>query len=275
MVGKVANDEGKPKGPPLSFEPEGEVEPPEITELGKVERLNHYLARCGVASRRRCARLIREGKVTVNGQIVVEPSFPVRVGVDEVKVEGKRVRGPEPKVYIILNKPKGYLTVMKTPDGRACVGDLVKRVKFRVVPVGRLDRDTEGLLLLTNDGELAHKLLHPAFKVPRRYMVRVRGQVSPKTVKKLRSGVELSDGPTMPAKVHVRRRGENFTVLRMTLYEGRHHEIKRMCKAVGHPVIELKRTGFANLELGDLPPGKFRYLLPAEVKKLRKFAGLE
>jgi len=260
---------------PFSFEPEGEVEPPEITELGEVERLNHYLARCGIASRRKAAELIREGRVEVNGQTITEQSFPVRVGVDKVKVDGKNVRGPEPKVYLILNKPTGYLTVMETSEGQPCVGDLVKRVKFRIVPVGRLDRDTEGLILLTNDGELAHRLLHPAFRMPRRYMVRVKGQIHPKAVKRLRAGVELSDGPALPAKVHVKRKAKGHTTLSMTLYEGRHHEIKRMCKAVGHPVVGLKRTGFANLSLRGLPTGKFRYLIPAEVKKLRKFAGLD
>ncbi len=260
---------------PISFEPEGEVEPPEITELGEVERLNHYLARCGVASRRKADRLIADGRVEVNGQVITESSFPVRIGVDKVKVNGKLVRGPEPKVYLILYKPKGYLTVMRTSDDRPCVGDLVRRVKFRVVPVGRLDRDAEGLILLTNDGELAHRLLHPAFRIPRRYLVKVKGRVHPKTVKRLRGGVELTDGPTLPAKVHVKRKAEDHTVLSMTLYEGRHHEIKRMCRAVGHPVIELKRTGFANLSVSGLPEGRFRYLLPAEVKKLRRFAGLD
>ena len=260
---------------PFSFESEGEVEPPCVTEFVGVERLNLYLARCGLASRRGSARLIKSGKVEINNQIVTEPNFPVRAGIDKVKVNGRWVRGPEPKIYLILNKPKGYVTVMRARGGRPCVGELVSRVKFRVVPVGRLDYDTEGLLLLTNDGELANRLLHPAFRVPRRYVVKVKGKVNAQKVIKLQGGVELSDGPTLPAKVHVKRRDEDFTTLKMTLCEGRHHEIKRMCAALGHPVVELKRIGFANLELHGLPMGKFRYLIPPEVKKLRKFAGIE
>lgn len=268
-------EDKKDSGRIFSFEPEGEVEPPSITDFSSIERLNLYLARCGVASRRGSTRVIRDGKVEVNNQIITEPNFPVRVGIDKVKVNGKWVRGPEPKVYLILNKPKGYMTAMKLHRENPCVGDLLRRVKFRVVPVGRLDNNTEGLLILTNDGELANRLLHPAFRVPRRYVARVKGRVSTKTIKKLQQGVELSDGPTLPAKVHVKARGEDFTILKITLYEGRHHEVKRMCAAVGHPVVELKRTGFANMELHGLPAGKFRYLIPAEVKKLKKFAGIE
>lgn len=259
----------------FSSEQEGETDPCFVTDFGSVERLNSYLAKCGVDSRRGSTRLIREGKVEVNNQIITEPNFPVRIGIDKVKVNGKWVRGPEPKVYLILNKPKGYITTMKPHKKYPSVGDILRSVKFRVVPVGRLDISTEGLLLLTNDGELVNRLLHPAFRVPRVYVAKVKGKVSAQAVKKLRQGVVLSDGPTLPAKVHVKKRGEDFTILKLTLYEGRHHEVKRMCAAIGHPVIELRRTGFANMKLLDLPPGKFRHLIPAEVKRLKKFVGIE
>jgi 23S rRNA pseudouridine2605 synthase len=234
-------------------------------------RLNAFLARAGVASRRRADELIREGRVRVNG----EPGeLNTVVGArDVVEVDGRRVQR-QPLAYVLLNKPRGVVTTASDPQGRPTVVELVDH-DVRVVPVGRLDVDTSGALLLTNDGRLAHRLAHPRYGVPKVYDVDVEGSPSPAELETLRKGVELEDGRTAPAEVRIVRRGSRVSRLELTLHEGRKHQVKRMCEAVGLPVHSLHRRRYAGLRLVGLGPGEWRELSPEEVAALRGLAGLE
>ena len=233
-------------------------------------RLNAFLARAGVASRRRADELIREGRVLVNGKA---GEFNTIVGPDDVvEVDGRRVE-MQPLHYVLLNKPSGVVTTADDPEGRPTVVDLVFHAT-RVMPVGRLDADTTGALLLTNDGELAHRLAHPSFGVPKAYDVDVIGSPSPEQLTKLRTGVELDDGPTAPAEARIIRRGTRVSRIEVTLHEGRKHQVKRMCAAVGLPVEHLHRRRYAGLRLVGLEPGQWRELTPDEVAELRRLAGL-
>ena len=233
-------------------------------------RLNAFLARAGVASRRRADELIRERRVTVNG---TAGEFNTDVGQnDVVEVDGQRVER-QPVHYVLLNKPPGVVTTADDPQGRPTVVDLVSH-PTRVMPVGRLDVDTTGALLLTNDGELAHRLAHPSFGVPKVYDVDVVGSPSPDTLTALRSGVELEDGRTAPAEARIIRRGTRVSRIELTIHEGRNQQVKRMCAAVGLPVEHLHRRRYAGLRLVDLEPGSWRELTPHEVAELRRLAGL-
>jgi pseudouridine synthase len=229
-------------------------------------RLNAYLARAGVASRRRADELIVDGRVLVNG----EPGqLNTVVGRrDVVVVDGDRVL-PQKLAYVLLNKPAGVVTTARDPRGRPTVVELVSHAA-RVVPVGRLDADTTGVLLLTNDGPLAHRLAHPRYGVPKVYEADVEGAPERMALERLRDGVELDDGRTAPAKVRVLRRRSGSTVLELTLHEGRKHQVKRMCAAVGHPVRVLHRSRYAELDVGGLDPGDWRELTGAEVSSLRR-----
>jgi 23S rRNA pseudouridine2605 synthase len=229
-------------------------------------RLNAYLARAGVASRRRSDELIRAGRVRVNG----EPGeLNTVVGTsDLVEVDGERVSA-QPLTYVLLHKPPGTVTTARDPHGRPTVVDLVRH-DARVVPVGRLDADTTGALLLTNDGPLAHRLAHPRYGVPKVYEVEVEGAPGDDALAALRDGVELEDGRTAPAEVRPLGRSR----LELTLHEGRKHQVKRMCEAVGHPVRSLHRARYAGLRLDGLEPGAWRELDRDEVAALRRKAGL-
>ena len=233
-------------------------------------RLNAYLARSGVASRRRADELIRDGRVRVNG----EPGeLNTVVGrFDVVEVDGARVQRQR-LAYVLLNKPSGVVTTASDPQGRRTVVDLVP-LEPRVVPVGRLDIDTTGALLLTNDGDLAHRLAHPRYGVPKIYEVDVAGSPSVDVVARLRTGVELDDGPTAPALVRVLGRGPHWTRLELTLHEGRNRQVKRMCEAVGHPVRRLRRTRYSALDVDGLAIGEWRELTSGEVAALRAAVGL-
>ena len=233
-------------------------------------RLNAYLARSGVASRRRADELIRDGRVRVNG----EPGeLNTVVGRhDVVEVDGARVERQR-LAYVLLNKPSGVVTTASDPQGRRTVVDLVP-LEPRVVPVGRLDIDTTGALLLTNDGDLAHRLAHPRYGVPKIYEVDVAGSPSADVVARLRDGVELDDGPTAPARVRVLGRGPHWTRLELTLHEGRNRQVKRMCEAVGHPVRRLRRTRYSALDVDGLAIGEWRELTSGEVAALRAAVGL-
>ena len=233
-------------------------------------RLNAFLARAGVASRRRSDELIKEGRVRVNGQPGELNTF---VGKrDVVEVDGRRV-GMQPLAYVLLNKPPGVVTTADDPQGRPTVVDLVEH-DVRVMPVGRLDADTTGALLLTNDGDLAHRLAHPRYGVPKVYDADVDGSPKPEALETLRRGVELEDGPTAPADVRIVRRGTRVSRLELTLHEGRKHQVKRMCEAVGHAVQHLHRRRYAGLRLVGLAPGEWRELTPDEVASLRNQVGL-
>ncbi len=233
-------------------------------------RLNAFLARAGVASRRHSDELIKEGRVRVNGQPGELNTF---VGKrDVVEVDGARVE-MQPLAYVLLNKPPGVVTTADDPQGRPTVVDLVEH-DVRVVPVGRLDADTTGALLLTNDGDLAHRLAHPRYGVPKVYDADIDGSPKPEALETLRLGVHLEDGRTAPADVRIVRRGTRVSRLELTLHEGRKHQVKRMCEAVGHTVQHLHRRRYAGLRLVGLAPGEWRELTPDEVASLRDQVGL-
>jgi 23S rRNA pseudouridine2605 synthase len=229
-------------------------------------RLNAYLARAGVASRRRADELIRSGRVRVNG---ARGELNTVVGKrDVVEVDGTQVR-LQPLAHLLLHKPGGVVTTARDPHGRRTVVDLVP-AEPRVVPVGRLDADTTGALVLTNDGDLAHRLAHPRYGVQKVYEVDVEGSPSREALERLRNGVELEDGPT--ARAGVRRLAKDR--IELTLHEGRTHQVKRMCEAVGHPVLRLHRSRYAGLDLDGLGAGEWRVLTRDEVKALRAGVGL-
>jgi 23S rRNA pseudouridine2605 synthase len=225
-------------------------------------RLNAYIARAGVASRRRADELIKAGRVTVNGEAGQLNTFVSRG--DAVAVDGQPVTAQR-LAYVLLHKPAGTVTTARDPQGRPTVVELVD-LPERVVPVGRLDADTTGALLLTNDGPLAHQLAHPRYGVEKVYEAGVEGEPGADALRRLEQGVELDDGPTSPA--HARLLGPS--VVELTLHEGRKHQVKRMCAAVGHPVRRLHRSRYAGLTLEGLEPGRWRELEPFEVERLRK-----
>jgi 23S rRNA pseudouridine2605 synthase len=224
-------------------------------------RLNAYLARAGVASRRGAEELIRAGRVRVNGEVAGLATF-VEAG-DRVEVDGRPI-APEPLAYVLLHKPAGVVTTARDPHGRPTVVGLVGHER-RIVPVGRLDADTTGALLLTNDGPLAHRLMHPRYQVDKVYEVEVEGKPSREALARLAAGVELEEGRTAPARV--RRLAPSR--IELTLHEGRKHQVKRMCEAVGHPVRRLHRSAYAGLTLDGLAPGHWRELAREEVDRLR------
>jgi 23S rRNA pseudouridine2605 synthase len=213
--------------------------------------------------------MITSGRVSVDGERVTDPARDVDEG-NQVAVDGRSV-SLEPHEYHLLNKPRGVVATAHDPQGRRKVTDLV-RSRARLYPVGRLDIDTSGLILLTNDGELANHLMHPRNEVEKAYRARVRGKVIDRALQEMRSGVDLEDGRTRPARVTVIERDARSTVLELVIREGRNRQVRRMCKAVGHPVIELERTGYGPLTLGELPRGRARELEPAEVDALMRAA---
>jgi 23S rRNA pseudouridine2605 synthase len=224
-------------------------------------RLNAYLARAGVASRRKADELIKAGRVSVNGEPGELNTFVARG--DRVEVDGRPV-AKQDRAYVLLHKPAGVVTTAHDPRGRPTVVELVPR-EPRIVPVGRLDADTTGALLLTNDGELAHRLAHPRYEVAKVYVAEVEGEPSAAALRARAEGVELEDGRTAPAEARRRSPSEN----ELTLHEGRKHQVKRMCAAVGHPVRSLHRRAYAGLTLEGIGPGEWRELTPAEVEELR------
>jgi pseudouridine synthase len=230
-------------------------------------RLNAYLARAGVASRRGADELIKAGRVRVNGRPGELNTF-VDAG-DEVELDGAPL-APQRLAYVLLHKPAGVVTTARDPQGRPTVVDLVAHAESRVVPVGRLDADTTGALLLTNDGPLAHRLAHPRYGVEKVYEAEVEGEPDDEAIRRLAGGVELDDGPTAPARA--RRLGPHR--LELVLHEGRKHQVKRMCAAVGHPVVRLHRSRYAGIGLRDLNPGESRELSPSETRELRAKAEL-
>ena len=232
-------------------------------------RLQKIIAASGLASRRAAETMIQEGRVTVNGEVVRTPGRCIDPATDHVKVDGRHLKPTEPEVFVLLHKPPGYVTTMDDPFGRPTIADLLEKVKVRVFPVGRLDYDAEGLILLTNNGDLAQACLHPRYHVPKTYLVKVSGVCTDEAIRTLEKGVLLEDGMTAPAAVRKSGKAKANSWLELTIYEGRKHQIKRMVEALGHRVMRIKRTHFGPIALGDLPVGACRFAADAEANALR------
>jgi 23S rRNA pseudouridine2605 synthase len=233
------------------------------------KRLQKILSETGIASRRKAEDLILEGRVAVNGRIATL-GMKADPSKDHIKVDGKLIIRPEPKVYIVFNKPRNVVTSLHDPEGRPTVKDFLKGMKYRVYPVGRLDYDSEGLLLLTNDGDFAHAVLHPSKNISKTYLIKVKGIPEDIKVEKLRTGVKLEDGMTAPAKVKKIRMTENNAWLEMTIHEGRKRQIRRMLEKIGYPVLKLKRIRINGIVMGKLDTGGYRYLTPEEMNRIKK-----
>lgn len=234
-------------------------------------RLQKYMAMCGVAARRKCEEIIREGRVAINGETVTEMGTLVQEG-DVVTLDGERIQPEEKKVYILYHKPAGEVTTVSDDKGRETVLDRFRDLPVRVYPVGRLDYDSEGLLLLTNDGELAQRLTHPSCEVDKTYLVRIVGNLTKEEHDRLRRGLymEGDERRTWPARVGIVRTGEVWSDVLVTIHEGRNRQVRRMMDAVGHRVVMLRRVRFGPLELGGLRRGEWRELTAEEIGKLRE-----
>ncbi len=233
-------------------------------------RLEKYIATSGIASRRSVKKSVRDGAVTVNGESILVPGHPIEEGVDVVEFEGKQVEPLAECTYLMLNKPAGYLTTRRDERGRPTVMELVADLPDTIYPVGRLDLETEGLLLFTNDGDFAYRLLHPSHEVEKTYLAWVKGVLRDDAIQRLRQGVTIPSGTTAPAKIKRLRenKDDTSTKFEVVIHEGKKRQVRLMFKAVGHPVIRLKRTRIGNLGLGNLPLGQYRLLTPEEISKL-------
>lgn len=245
-------------------------------------RLEKFIATSGIASRRAVKRSIREGRVTVNGTTVFIPGHPVEVQTDTIEFEGKLVKPLTHRIYIMLHKPAGYITTRHDERGRPTVMDLLTDLPKSIYPVGRLDLDTEGLLLFTNDGQFANRMMHPSHEIEKTYLAWVNGVPNNRSLNRLRNGVKIQKSTTSPAKIKLldahlytsesisdkRNRNGKISKLRIIIHEGKKRQVRLMFKAVGHRVIRLKRTRVGNLSLGNLQQGQYRYLTPAEVEDL-------
>jgi pseudouridine synthase len=240
--------------------------PPGQRPLKTLERV---LSKAGLGSRTEARKWIGAGRVKVNGKLIQTPDHWVDLGRDKVTLDNNPVKASE-KIYLLLYKPTGYITTFKDPEGRPTVYDLVKDAERWVVPVGRLDRDTSGLLLLTSDTRFAERIANPDYKVPKTYLAKASTLLSDEQLQQLRDGVALSDGPTQPARVKRVRDSGKYSFIEITLHEGRNRQVRRMLEAVGSKVLELVRIEIGGLRIGDLPIGRYRELTPAEVASLAK-----
>lgn len=237
-------------------------------------RINKYLSMCGLTSRRGAEALILQKRVSVNDSTVEEQGVVINTETDTVKVDGVEAVPVDVKVYVMLNKPRSVMTTLSDPFKRKTVVNLLKDLGQRVYPVGRLDYDAEGLLLLTNDGELAYRLAHPRYEIPKIYEALVSGQFTHQDGETIHKGIELEDGAVGRATVSILGLARTDTRIRLTLTEGRKREVKQLCKGVGHPVKRLRRVEYAGLPLKNLAPGRYRHLTDFEVKRLRQMVGL-
>jgi 23S rRNA pseudouridine2605 synthase len=232
-------------------------------------RLQKVLAAAGLASRRACEIMISEGRVEVNGQLVLEQGLRVDPEHDVIRVDGSRIPPPRRHLYLVLNKPRGVVSTMDDPEGRRNLNDLLEGKRpgkqNRLFHVGRLDTETDGLIILTNDGDFAHKLAHPSYEVPKTYLAEVTGQMHMATLKRLRDGIVLEDGPVKPSSVKLVSTAEDRSLVKLTLHEGRNHIVRRTMEAVGHPVRKLSRTGIGPVRLGNLKSGDLRDLTRDEL----------
>lgn len=232
-------------------------------------RLQKVLAAAGIASRRASETMIHEGRVEVNGRVVTEQGVRVDPQSDVVRVDGSRIPPPRRHLYLVINKPRGVVSTMEDPEGRRNLSDLLEGARpgkpARLFHVGRLDTDTDGLLILTNDGEFAHRLAHPSYEIPKTYLAEVTGVVNPATVKRLREGITLDDGPIRPSSVKLVSTAADRSLVKMTLHEGRNRVVRRTMEAVGHPVRRLSRIGIGPVRLGNLASGELRDLTREEL----------
>ena len=237
----------------------------------KAQRLNKILSSAGITSRRQADQWISAGRVAVNDLVVREMGSTAVWGNDSIKVDGKEIPESPGKLYLLLNKPFGYICSLQDPEGRPLVTDLLKKIPQRVYPVGRLDFDSLGLLLLTNDGEWAYRLTHPKYQIPRTYKVTMEGKIADPAMNRLRDGVLLHDGPSGFSRVTLLSRNERQSLIRMTIAQGRNRQIRRMLEAVGHRVVHLVRISYGNIQLGNLKSGQYRFLKDEEIRAMKKF----
>lgn len=236
--------------------------------MSETVRLQKYLAGCGIASRRKAEEMISQGRVTVDGEVVIAMGAQIDPVTQEIRMDGKLVTPHDDLLYILLNKPQGYVTTMSDPQGRPIVTSLLSGIKARLFPVGRLDLDTEGALILTNDGELAQKIQHPSHEITKTYEAQVAGRPAAKMLQKLEHGILLEGKKTAPARLTVVARQSGTTSIRITIHEGRKRQVRKMFQAIGHPVIHLKRIAYGHLFLQGLEIGKYRFLSPEDLKKI-------
>jgi len=237
-------------------------------------RLNKFLSQCGVASRREADRLILSGRIRVNSQVIQTLGIKIDDEKDLVELDGQKIIKEKSLVYVKLNKPSGYVVTRKDPAGRPTVMDLIPKSMQYLYPVGRLDYDSRGLLLLTNDGELAHRLMHPRYEISKIYLVKVKGNPGTESIEKLKKGIFLEGKKTAPARVTKLKSSPERSLMKIELREGRKHEVKKMCAAVGHPVLDLKRIKFGDIGLDQLKPGKWQDLTSKEIDLLKSKTGL-
>lgn len=232
------------------------------------ERLQKILSGAGVCSRRQAEDHIRQGKVCVDGKVVTEMGVKIDPSRQKVTFNGKPLQTHTKKIYILLNKPKGYLTTLRDPQGRPIVTDLLQDFSQRLFPVGRLDLDTEGALIMTNDGDLAQKVIHPSYEIKKTYLAVIKGKINSKKITSLEKGIELDGRMTFPSKIKVMESQPHQTKLQIIIHEGRKRQVRRMFAAVNHHVIHLKRIAYGDLKLGNIPSGKYRFLNKKDLNKL-------
>jgi len=233
-----------------------------------VERLQKYMATCGVASRRKSEEIIQQGRVKVNGVVIKELGYKVDTEKDEIWVDNNKIKKEDRKVYIALNKPEGYVCTVKDEKGRQTILDLVK-VEERIYPIGRLDYDTSGLILLTNDGDVYNKIIHPREEKNKVYIALIKGIPSSESIQKFEKGIDIGGYITAPARIKVIKTFSNSVEVEITIHEGKNRQIRRMCDAIGHPVVSLQRVQVGNIKLKDLSKGKWRYLDEEEIKHIK------
>lgn len=232
-------------------------------------RLQKYLASCGIASRRKSEELIEKGIIKVNGKVITEMGYIVDPDKDIITMKDRPIQLKEKKVYVLLNKPNGYITTASDQFNRKKVTDLVD-LPYRLFPVGRLDYNTSGLLLLTNDGELTFKLTHPKFKVPKTYIAKVEGIMTDEEMEIFRKGIPIEDYVTLPAKIKLLKKDKIHSIVEIIIREGKNRQVRKMCDAVGHPVVALERVAMGRIILDDIPVGKWRYLTKKEIEYLKE-----
>lgn len=233
-----------------------------------IERLQKYMASCGVGSRRTCEEFILSGRVTVNDTLISEMGYKIDSDKDRVYLDNQLIHPCEEKIYIMLNKPRGYVSTVKDERGRKTIIDLIN-IKERIYPIGRLDYDTEGLILLTNDGDIYNRIIHPRGEINKIYIAKIKGIPTEDEIFKFCNGLDIGDYITAPAKLKILKKNKDSSICEITIHEGKNRQIRRMCDKIDHPVITLKRISIANIGLGDLKTGEYRHLTKDEIKYLQ------